>query len=101
MEKSDFRRLYIENLGCAKNQVDAEVMAKILSSDGWVLTDDAADADLILVNTCGFIGQTFFAPCRGAERNGRALQLPSIVEAIQPPRFNSALRHPLRPPHSV
>jgi ribosomal protein S12 methylthiotransferase len=30
-------------------------MAKILSSDGWVLTDDAAEADLILVNTCGFI----------------------------------------------
>lgn len=55
MKNSDCRRLYIENLGCAKNQVDAEVMAKILSSDGWVLTDDAAEADLILVNTCGFI----------------------------------------------
>lgn len=55
MKNSDCRHLYIENLGCAKNQVDAEVMAKILSSDGWVLTDDAAEADLILVNTCGFI----------------------------------------------
>ena len=56
MGKNDIGRyLYIENLGCAKNQVDAEVMACSLASDGWVLTDDASQADLILVNTCGFI----------------------------------------------
>ena len=48
-------RLYIENLGCAKNQVDAEVMAKSLSDDGWILTEEASYADLIIVNTCGFI----------------------------------------------
>lgn len=47
--------LYIENLGCAKNQVDAEVMAHNLGADGWTLTDDASIADLIIVNTCGFI----------------------------------------------
>lgn len=55
MEKSGKKLLYIENLGCAKNQVDAEVMAKALSDKGWVLTDDASKANLILVNTCGFI----------------------------------------------
>ena len=56
MGKTDTARyLYIENLGCAKNQVDAEVMAASLASDGWVLTEDASVADLILVNTCGFI----------------------------------------------
>ena len=49
------RYLYIENLGCAKNQVDAEVLSCSLAKDGWILTDDAAKADLILVNTCGFI----------------------------------------------
>ncbi len=49
------RCLYIENLGCAKNQVDAEVMAKSLQADGWTLVDEAQDADLIIVNTCGFI----------------------------------------------
>ena len=49
------RHLYIENLGCAKNQVDAEVMSCSLAEDGWTLTDDAQKADLILVNTCGFI----------------------------------------------
>ena len=55
MGKDTSKYLYIENLGCAKNQVDAEVMAKILGSDGYVLTDDASKASLILVNTCGFI----------------------------------------------
>ena len=49
------RNLYIENLGCAKNQVDAEVLSCSLGRDGWILTDDAQKADLILVNTCGFI----------------------------------------------
>ncbi len=49
------RYLYIENLGCAKNQVDAEVMAESLSHDNWVLTDDVDQANLIIVNTCGFI----------------------------------------------
>ena len=49
------RYLYIENLGCAKNQVDAEVMAASLSHDGWTLTDDVDQANLIIVNTCGFI----------------------------------------------
>ena len=53
MAKDKF--LYIENLGCAKNQVDAEVMAHNLEKDGWTLTDDATKASLIIVNTCGFI----------------------------------------------
>ena len=55
MKKDGRKLLYIENLGCAKNQVDAEVMAKALAKEGWVLTNEASDADLILVNTCGFI----------------------------------------------
>ncbi len=53
MAKEKF--LYIENLGCAKNQVDAEVMAHNLEKDDWTLTDDASKASLIIVNTCGFI----------------------------------------------
>ena len=47
--------VYIENLGCAKNQVDAEVMLRRLEEEGWSWTDDPASADLIIVNTCGFI----------------------------------------------
>lgn len=49
------KKLYMENLGCSKNQVDAETLIKLLEDDQFVRTEDAADADLIMVNTCGFI----------------------------------------------
>ena len=45
------------SLGCAKNQTDAETMLGILASDGFNITYDASDADVIIVNTCGFIEQ--------------------------------------------
>lgn len=43
------------NLGCAKNQVDAEVMLAALQNAGYELSDGAAPADVVIVNTCGFI----------------------------------------------
>ncbi|SIQ27032.1 ribosomal protein S12 methylthiotransferase [Alkalispirochaeta americana] len=46
---------YIENLGCAKNQVDAEIMGARLEETGRVWTDDPSLAEVIIVNTCGFI----------------------------------------------
>lgn len=46
---------YIENLGCAKNQVDAEIMIAALDSAGWLKTAEPGLASLIIVNTCGFI----------------------------------------------
>ena len=55
MQSDNKKYVYIENLGCAKNQVDAEVLACSLEKDGWTLTDDASKASLIFVNTCGFI----------------------------------------------
>jgi len=42
-------------LGCARNEVDSDELAGRLAADGWVLTADPADADAVLVNTCGFI----------------------------------------------
>jgi ribosomal protein S12 methylthiotransferase len=45
----------IISLGCDKNTVDTERYRAELASQGAVPTDDLADADLILVNTCGFI----------------------------------------------
>ena len=45
------------SLGCAKNQTDAETMLGILASDGFALTNDPSEADVIIVNTCGFIEQ--------------------------------------------
>lgn len=43
------------SLGCAKNQVDGEMLMALLQNDGFVLKDDAAMADVAIVNTCGFI----------------------------------------------
>ena len=43
------------SLGCPKNQVDLDVMVHILLSAGHETVADLADADVILVNTCGFI----------------------------------------------
>ncbi len=43
------------SLGCAKNQVDGEMMLARLEKDGWMVKDDAALADVAIVNTCGFI----------------------------------------------
>ena len=55
MKTQTYPRLYIENLGCAKNQVDAEVMGTVLQNLGWQWVDTPLNADLIVVNTCGFI----------------------------------------------
>lgn len=42
-------------LGCPKNQVDAEVMLSLLVEAGFEITGDTEEADLVIVNTCGFI----------------------------------------------
>ncbi|MBQ2734695.1 MAG: 30S ribosomal protein S12 methylthiotransferase RimO, partial [Clostridia bacterium] len=44
------------SLGCPKNQMDAELMLATLEHDGLELVADAALADVVIVNTCGFIG---------------------------------------------
>jgi ribosomal protein S12 methylthiotransferase len=44
----------IVTLGCARNEVDSEELAGTLAAKGWLLTD-SEDADVVLVNTCGFI----------------------------------------------
>src|SRR4051794_27856107 len=49
------RRVAVVTLGCARNEVDSEELAGRLSGDGYVLVEDAQDADAVLVNTCGFI----------------------------------------------
>ncbi len=46
---------YIENLGCAKNQIDAEIMIAALDEAGWEKSAAPDLAELIIVNTCGFI----------------------------------------------
>lgn len=43
------------NLGCSKNQVDSEIMLGTLVHDGFELTADPKKAEVVIVNTCGFI----------------------------------------------
>jgi ribosomal protein S12 methylthiotransferase RimO len=42
-------------LGCARNEVDSEELAARLAAGGWTLRAEGEDADVVLVNTCGFI----------------------------------------------
>ncbi len=49
------KTVHLVSLGCAKNLVDSEVMLGTLENDGYRVVPDPEEADLILVNTCGFI----------------------------------------------
>ena len=48
-------RVGMVNLGCSKNQIDGEIMMAKLKNNGFEICDDAALADVAIVNTCGFI----------------------------------------------
>ena len=45
----------IASLGCSKNTVDSDSMAQLLRRDGYTPADDPTEADVLIVNTCGFI----------------------------------------------
>ena len=48
-------KFYLESLGCARNQVDSEIMTGRLIKAGWTFTHDPEEAETIVVNTCSFI----------------------------------------------
>ncbi|KQX56110.1 MULTISPECIES: 30S ribosomal protein S12 methylthiotransferase RimO [unclassified Streptomyces] len=49
------RTVALVTLGCARNEVDSEELAGRLAADGWELVENAEDADVAVVNTCGFV----------------------------------------------
>ncbi len=51
------RSVALVTLGCARNEVDSEELAGRLAAEGWLLVDDAAQADVAVINTCGFVAQ--------------------------------------------
>lgn len=53
MAKNTF---HLVSLGCSKNTVDSDSMAQLLLRDGYRAVDDPARANVLIVNTCGFIG---------------------------------------------
>jgi ribosomal protein S12 methylthiotransferase len=89
-------RVGLISLGCAKNLVDAEVMLGSLLRDGIEITNDAASADVVIVNTCSFIDaaqeesiDTILesAALREAKNRGQGL----IVSGCLPQRFREEL----------
>jgi ribosomal protein S12 methylthiotransferase len=52
---SDKKRVGMVSLGCPKNLVDSEVMMGLLARQGYEITADSRSADVLIVNTCGFI----------------------------------------------
>ena len=53
MSKNTF---HLVSLGCAKNTVDSDSMAQLLARDGYHAVDNPSHANVLIVNTCGFIG---------------------------------------------
>jgi ribosomal protein S12 methylthiotransferase len=54
--RSRVRKFHLVSLGCAKNTVDSDSMAQVLAAAGYRGSENPADADILIVNTCGFIG---------------------------------------------
>ena len=49
------KSIHFVSLGCPKNRVDSEVMVGVAQDNGFIPTDDAEAAEVIVINTCGFI----------------------------------------------
>src|SRR3954471_18616286 len=89
-------RVGVISLGCAKNLVDAEIMLGALLKDGIEITNDAAQADAVIVNTCSFIDSAQEESVdtilesdavRAANQKGQGL----IVAGCLPQRFRDEL----------
>src|SRR3954463_15014832 len=89
-------RVGLISLGCAKNLVDAEIMLGSLMKSGVEITNDAATADVVIVNTCSFIDAAQeesvdaileSSEVREAQHRGQGL----IVSGGLPQRFREEL----------
>ncbi|MGA2802430.1 MAG: 30S ribosomal protein S12 methylthiotransferase RimO [Verrucomicrobiota bacterium] len=89
-------RVGLISLGCAKNLVDAEIMLGSLLKSGVEITNDAAQADAVIINTCSFIDSAQeesvdtileSAEVRAAKNRGQSL----IVSGCLPQRFQDEL----------
>ena len=84
------------SLGCPKNLVDSEVMLGLARNDGHQLTRDAADADVLVVNTCAFIDKAkqesidTILEMAEHKKNGRCSKL--IVTGCLAERYRDELR---------
>ena len=49
------KKVALVTLGCSRNETDSEELAARLANDGWELVANAEEADVALINTCGFV----------------------------------------------
>ena len=56
MSKLNSKKVHLVSLGCPKNMVDSERMLGLLRGNAYEIVPDPAEADVVVVNTCGFIG---------------------------------------------
>ncbi len=56
MARVKSKRFHLVSLGCSKNTVDSEGMAQLLGREGYQAVDRPGEAEVLIVNTCGFIG---------------------------------------------
>ena len=89
-------RVGMISLGCAKNLVDSEIMLGTLLKDGMEITNEAAQADVVIVNTCSFIDsaqeesvETILESAQVREATNRGQGL--IVAGCLPQRFRDEL----------
>jgi ribosomal protein S12 methylthiotransferase len=91
--------LYIESLGCARNQVDSESMAGQLMRAGWSVTRDPARAAVIVVNTCSFVESAInesidtILELAKFKQSGQCRRL--VVAGCLPERFRDAIAEAL------
>ena len=74
-------RVYLHTLGCPKNRVDSEVMLGTLAEAGYRLVQDPAKAEIIVVNTCGFIESAKEESIEAIVRAGRAEARPGAARS--------------------
>ena len=55
METNETVKIGMIALGCNKNQVDAELMLGALEKEGFEIVENAAECDVVIVNTCGLL----------------------------------------------
>ena len=49
------KKVFIDTYGCAKNEYDSQALAASLEERGCVIVYDTREADILILNTCGFI----------------------------------------------
>ena len=80
MKNTNKKLVGVVSLGCDKNRVDTEIMLTYLKNGGYSFTSDPAEADIIIVNTCGFI------------KNARNESMDAIIEMSEYKRMGSCSR---------